>query len=330
MDGHILGAPVMMTLGRYRFGITTAAYAELTRTAEWRWQTLDRFGDTPAVQHTGKGAESITLPGVIFPEWRGGAGQLDAMRALADSGEPQMLIDGSGRVMGMWAIERVEERQATFAAAGMPRRQEFTLALKKVDDADPAASALTAIKAAATANVAQIAANAKTGLALPSPGSIVAGVPTGAAGIVSSAKSAVGQVSAAIDSATSAISNVVETVTAAAGPAIDAMKQAQTTAANLKAAVKKTELLVKQVGSIKSLADAQAALGTLQSAASSAVAFSSRASQAMQGVGTDLTNTSAPAEAISAVEDGLFTVNRLVVTASSIHSATTSFIRSFE
>lgn len=329
MQGHQLGAPVMMTLGGYRFGITTAAYNELTRTAEWRWQAQDRFGGTPAVQHTGKGAEAITLPGVIYPEWRGGTGQLDAMRALADSGEPQVLIDGAGRVLGMWAIERIEERQAVFAAAGVPRRQEFTMTLKKVDEADPVASAFEAASTAAAAIVTTIANQSPdVAIAVPS-GSVAAGVQTGAAGIVSNAKSTIGQVSAAIDSATSTINDVVETVTAAAAPALDAMRQAQTAAANLTAAVSKAQRLVQQVGKINSIATATAALGELQSAASSAVAFGGVASRGLQAVVGNLTDTSQPSGAVNAVNGGLASTNRLVVAASSTYATVTNYIRSF-
>ncbi len=125
------GAPVMMQLGGFQFGINTAAFQSLQRKNEWRWPSQDRFGKPPVLQHVGQGAETITLPGVIYPEWRGGLGQLDAMRALAGKGEPLTMIDGRGNVMGKWAIESVEEKQAVFAAAGVARKVEFTLQLRR-------------------------------------------------------------------------------------------------------------------------------------------------------------------------------------------------------
>jgi phage protein U len=58
------------------------------------------------------------------------------MRELQGGGEPLMLVDGLGNVHGLWVLVSVEERQATFAAAGVPRRQEFSLSLKKYSDDD--------------------------------------------------------------------------------------------------------------------------------------------------------------------------------------------------
>lgn len=129
-----LGIDIMMSLGSFRFGVLTAAYQELQRVSEYRWPAQDRVGNTPQLQFVGRGADTITLPGVIYPEWNGGAGQLDRLRALADQGLPQMLVSGMGRVMGRWVIERVEEKQGPFFAGGVPRKQEFTLQLRKYDD----------------------------------------------------------------------------------------------------------------------------------------------------------------------------------------------------
>lgn len=128
------GASVMLQLGSFQFGINTAAYQTLQRSNEWRWPAQDRFGKGPVLQHVGQGAETITLPGVVYPEWRGGLGQMDTLRALAAEGKPQTMIDGAGNVLGRWVIERVEEKQAVFADAGVPRKQEFTVQLRRYFD----------------------------------------------------------------------------------------------------------------------------------------------------------------------------------------------------
>lgn len=78
---------------------------------------------------------------MIYPEWRGGLGQLDAMRDLAGKGEPLTMIDGRGNVMGRWAIESVEEKQAVFAAAGVARKVEFTLQLRRFFETETGALA---------------------------------------------------------------------------------------------------------------------------------------------------------------------------------------------
>lgn len=134
MIGYTIGGFTMMRLGSFSFGINTAAYADLKRTAEYRWASLERFGQHDALQYTGKGGDAITLSGVILTAWRGGTGQLNLLRDLAAQATPQILISGLGEILGRWVITRVEEGQTVFAAAGMPRRQEFTVHLRKYSD----------------------------------------------------------------------------------------------------------------------------------------------------------------------------------------------------
>ena len=148
--GYRFGAPVMMQLGSFQFGIATAAYQELTRASEWRWPEQELIGERANMQHIGPGPETMSLPGVIYPEWKGGFGQLDAMRALGDAGEPLALIDGSGGSLGQWIIDRVEEKQTTFADEGKPRKIEFTLSLRRFAGVEPG-GAIAAPPAAALA-----------------------------------------------------------------------------------------------------------------------------------------------------------------------------------
>lgn len=138
MIGYTLAEFTMMRLGSFSFGINTAAYNDLRRTTEYKWAAQERFGQRDAMQFTGPGTDSISLSGIILTAYRGGTGQLDILRELADSGEPQTLISGLGSVMGRWIIEGVEEGQDVFAAAGMPRRQSFNVRLKKFDDGEEA------------------------------------------------------------------------------------------------------------------------------------------------------------------------------------------------
>lgn len=128
------GPSVMLQLGEYQFGVETAAYQSLQHAAEWRWPSQDRYGLGPVLQYTGPGPETVTLPGVIYPEWRGGLEQLNDMREMAAKGEPQQLVDGNGNVLGYWAIEKIDETQTVFADAGVPRKQEFTVSLRRYLD----------------------------------------------------------------------------------------------------------------------------------------------------------------------------------------------------
>lgn len=123
----------MMRIGPYRFSIETAAYQALDRSTQYRWARQQRVGTNDALQFTGLGADTITLSGSIFPYFKGGLGQLNAMRNAASAGTPLPLIDGRGRVLGLWVIESVTEKQATFDQNGVPKRQDFELALARYD-----------------------------------------------------------------------------------------------------------------------------------------------------------------------------------------------------
>lgn len=123
-------AQTMMSLGSFQFAIDTAAFQELSRDVEYRWQEQELVGTYDALQYTGA-KESITLAGTILPHWRGGRFQVQALRDLAGRAQPLMLIDGTGRVWGQYVIRKVSESQSTFASRGVPLRQGFTIELTR-------------------------------------------------------------------------------------------------------------------------------------------------------------------------------------------------------
>lgn len=124
---------IMMQLGSFQFSIMTAVYQELIRKNEYKWPSQHRFGQRPSRQFVGVGDETMQLPGVIYPEYRGGFQQIEAMRNLAARGQPLLLVDGLGKLWGRWVIESIDEKQSLFAAFGAPRKQEFTLSLARFD-----------------------------------------------------------------------------------------------------------------------------------------------------------------------------------------------------
>jgi phage protein U len=127
---------VMMQVGDFQFSLGTAAYQDLQRATEYRWASQERLGAREALQFTGPGSETIDLRGVIYPFHRGGDGQVDQMRAAAAAGEPLMVVAGDGSVMGKWVIASIREDQKIFARKGAPRRVEFTMRMRRYEDAD--------------------------------------------------------------------------------------------------------------------------------------------------------------------------------------------------
>lgn len=125
---------MMLALGMFVFSLSTAAYQELQRQTEWRHASNNRVGAAPARQFVGRGDDSITLPGIILPELAGIALSLDVLRLMANTGKAWPMVEGSGRIYGLWIIESLSETKTIFFRDGTPRRIEFTLNLKRIDD----------------------------------------------------------------------------------------------------------------------------------------------------------------------------------------------------
>lgn len=125
---------MMMTLGMFVFGLPTLTYQELQRTTEWRHSSTSRIGTNPASQFLGRGEDTITLPGTLLPGLVGSPLSLDVLRKMADTGKAWPLIGGTGRIYGTWVITSISETQQVFFEDGTPRRYEFTISLKRIDD----------------------------------------------------------------------------------------------------------------------------------------------------------------------------------------------------
>jgi len=125
---------MMMCLGMFVFGMPTLAYQEFQRETEWRHGSTSRIGARPARQYLGPGDDTVTLPGLLVPELCGSALSLDVLRIMADSGRAWPLVEGTGRIYGLYVIESLSETRTLFFQDGAARRIEFTLKLSRVDE----------------------------------------------------------------------------------------------------------------------------------------------------------------------------------------------------
>ncbi|AZE54035.1 Phage tail protein [Pseudomonas synxantha] len=125
---------MMLSLGMFVFSLSTLAYQELQRQTNWRHASNSRVGAPPALQFVGRGDDTITLPGIILPELAGSVLSLDALRLMANTGKAWPMVEGTGRIYGLWVIESLSETKTVFFRDGTPRRVEFTLTLKRTDD----------------------------------------------------------------------------------------------------------------------------------------------------------------------------------------------------
>lgn len=141
----ITGFVPQMILGDFMFSLNSAAYQEWRRSNVYRWQSQDVIGQHEILQYCGPGSETIILPGVIYPMYRGGTGQLEKVRTIAATGKPQLLIMATGGVMGQYVIEQIEETHTTFAAFGIPRKIEFNITLRNYSAGEGFAGLVSAI-----------------------------------------------------------------------------------------------------------------------------------------------------------------------------------------
>ena len=118
----------------YFFNLDTAAFDELSRSAEFRWASQERLSRRPAQQAIGMGEEKLTLKGTIYPGFKGGLKQLDTLRTIGARLQPLTLTTGYGEVIGTWCLKTIAEEQGAFLHGGIPRKQGFTLEFGRYGD----------------------------------------------------------------------------------------------------------------------------------------------------------------------------------------------------
>ncbi|WP_284336722.1 phage tail protein [Comamonas sp. NoAH] len=126
----------MLCLGLFVFSLNTLAYQELQRRTAWKHPTQSIVGGRDASQFLGPGEDTITLSGSMVPEFAGQPASLDELRRMANTGQAWVLVEGSGTVYGAFVIMDLQETKTLFYVDGTPRKIEFTLSLRRVDQ-DP-------------------------------------------------------------------------------------------------------------------------------------------------------------------------------------------------
>lgn len=299
-------AEIMMQLGSFQFGLETAAYQEFQRTTAYTWAAQGRFGQDDALQSTGPGADTITLPGVIYPHFRGGIGQLDAMRSLAGRMEPQTLVDGRGRMLGEWVIEQVDERGTVFAPGGVALRQEFTLKMRRF----PAESGAGLLGAVADVVVQQT---------FP----ITADLGVSSLSLATSTSNASGSVIQSLNDATTSVSGVAAQLGTQASSVLGAINSGINAARTLQNAGNDAGRLL---ASMRTVTNIPSALNGLVQVSGNVSRAAGVASSILKRAGVDLTAGGVDPAAIAVVRDSMISVNRLTVLAAAVRNTADSII----
>lgn len=122
---------VLVALGTYRFSVRNGGLARSKRDTKFRHPEQDAIGMLPPSQFVGPGTDTQTLDVTIYPQYRGGIGQVDDLRSMAGLGTPLVMVDGNGVYYGEWVIESISDTKEFFLADGTPRKIEFSLEIKK-------------------------------------------------------------------------------------------------------------------------------------------------------------------------------------------------------
>lgn len=126
--------PLKANAQPYYFNLDTAAFDELQRKTAYRWAGQERLTRDIAQQAVGQGEETLTIKGAVFPLFKAGISQLDALRAIGKQLLPVSLTTGYGAVLGTWCLKSIDEDQSALLAGGIPRKQAFSLEFVKYGD----------------------------------------------------------------------------------------------------------------------------------------------------------------------------------------------------
>jgi len=128
----VAGPRTLMSWGLFVFGIDTLAYDEYQRRRSWRHEESPRFLARPASQYVGPGDDDVTLLGSVIPEVAGSFGSLDTLAEMADTGDPQPLVDGHGKLWGIYKLVALDQSGKNIIAGGIARRIDFAIDLRRV------------------------------------------------------------------------------------------------------------------------------------------------------------------------------------------------------
>jgi hypothetical protein len=127
---------MLMGWGPHRFEVGGAAFEELRRRVEGRWERHPIIGRRPAGQYLGPGEETVTLRGTIYPVDQGGGLEAVVAALLADcrAGRTYMLLALSGDVAGPHRLERAESAESFHLPDGAAQKIVYDLTFAVHDD----------------------------------------------------------------------------------------------------------------------------------------------------------------------------------------------------
>lgn len=125
----------LAVLGLFVFNLKTVPFQEIDEQRAWRHSSQNVVGArNPPTQFTGKENDKITLSCELRPEVSGGDLSIEVLYKMADTGQPWVLIYGTGEFKGSYVIESINKKQSSLMRDGKAKAISFSMSLKKVSD----------------------------------------------------------------------------------------------------------------------------------------------------------------------------------------------------
>jgi phage protein U len=123
--------PTPMALGPFGFESLRFGYDGVGRDLATPWAAIQTVGGLNRLQWTGGDSDTVSIRGVVFPEAFGGLDSLEGVRSAARAGTVLPLVTLGGNVFGLYVVENVREDQAYHDASGRPRKDVYSIELKR-------------------------------------------------------------------------------------------------------------------------------------------------------------------------------------------------------
>jgi hypothetical protein len=131
-----MAGPVVAALGAFAFEAHGFGLTELARSTRTEWAAIQVAGGMDRLQWTGGESDTLSIKGVLFPETFGGLASLNGIRDAAMAGTPLMFVNYAGQIFGLHVIESIDEDRSLLDRNGLPRRDAYTLNLRRYQGGD--------------------------------------------------------------------------------------------------------------------------------------------------------------------------------------------------
>lgn len=126
---------MQLCIGQFVFTPDDLSFTELQRQRAWNYADNSVASGRARKQFIGAGEDSLTLNGIVYQEH--GIGSREAIEDLSDmasAGVGYVVMDGSGYLYGVYVIDNISENKSIMVFQGIPRKIDFSVTLKRVDD----------------------------------------------------------------------------------------------------------------------------------------------------------------------------------------------------